>query len=689
MKCPKCGGTLVERHVQGGVVIDVCDGCGGCWLDDGEALRFTPRPKDLAALLAGPLVGGKTAPRPCPRCGGELEMGGLGKAEFIVQRCRKCRGLWLDPGERALLAQIGMPSFSTESARLPVSTWRAVAAGASAPAMTIAAPALPNLGLRAIGVLGALYGMVGLVVIACVELAKVPLENAVFGGGIFILLQYVVGPILMDFFLQLVQSMHWAEPDELPPHLRDFVARLCQDKRLRVPLFGIIEDGAPNAFTYGHVPGNARVIVTRGLLEMLQPDELQAVVAHELGHVKHWDMVVMTIGGLVPILLYYLYRVLIRAKGKQAGNLRLIAVGAYLLYIVSQYVVLFLARTREYHADRFSGDTTRNPNALASALVKVAYGLAGRVPAEAQERARAGTDLRHAVASMGLFDVHSAWEMALASAKTGRTDEQNLLGAMQWDLWNPWAAYFELQSTHPRPAKRLLALSEQAVSFGQDPFVHFDLIRPEGYWDEFFVDLLVRFSPLLLGAAGFGVGIAEFPDVTQALVSRGLKADAPLHILGLTILGFGVGYLFRTWFSYRGEAGGASSVASLLKLIKVSPVRGVACEVRGKVIGRGVPGLLICEDLVMQDETGFLFLDYRQPLRIWEFLFGLFRAGGIIGQEVTVRGWFRRGPMPYVEMLRLTEADGTVHNCYVLLCKWVWGFVLITGGLALTLARFG
>src|SRR6185436_6650498 len=130
------------------------------------------------------------------------------------------------------------------------------------------------------------------------------------------------------------------EPDQLPQHLEDFVQRVCGENRMKFPWFGIIEDGAPQAFTYGHHPSNARVVISRGLMELLSPEELEAVVAHELGHARNWDMALMTLANLVPLLLYYLYDTAMRYGSsdddKKGGAAAVaVAIGAYVLYIIS------------------------------------------------------------------------------------------------------------------------------------------------------------------------------------------------------------------------------------------------------------------------------------------------------------------------------------------------------------------
>ena len=93
-------------------------------------------------------------------------------------------------------------------------------------------------------------------------------------------------------------------------------------------------------------------------------------------------------------------------------------------------------------------------------------------------------------------------------------------------------------------------------------------------------------------------------------------------------------------------------------------IRCARVRLRGKIIGRGIPGLYWSEDLVLQDDSGFMVLDYRQPLGILEFLFGLFRAQSFVGQQVTATGWYRRFPRPYLELWQVDLPDGTVHTCH-------------------------
>ena len=151
----------------------------------------------------------------------------------------------------------------------------------------------------------------------------------------------------------------------------------CVKHGVKFPKFAVIDDGAPNAFTYGRTKKDARIVVTRGIFELLNEDEVKAVVAHEMGHIVHLDMLVMTAVQIVPLVLYAIYEAFARNNRGDRDNNKAAIIGyiAYLLYIVSQYIILWLSRTREYYADEFSVTETENPNSLAEALVKVGFGL--------------------------------------------------------------------------------------------------------------------------------------------------------------------------------------------------------------------------------------------------------------------------------------------------------------------------
>jgi Zn-dependent protease with chaperone function/Zn-finger nucleic acid-binding protein len=718
---------------KGGVLVDVCKTCKGVWLDRGEVFFFSRQPKELELLLASDGTPPVASSRDCPRCRLGLSEVPFLRPDLKVDRCGECEGYWFDAGELDKAMEQDRRYFHLETEEIdgtfqePLADAGFDAVGSQQDERThlrmrdLASGMLPlpNLWLRSAGMIVLLYGFLGLILVSLAELSVLPAGVTVAIGAAIIVLQFVLGPWLMDLALRWIYKFSWVPVDQLPAHLGDFVTRVAGEQNMKVPWFGLIHDGAPNAFTYGHHPSNMRIVITQGILDLLEPAEVEGVVAHEIGHGKNWDMLLMTVVQLVPLLLYFLYRTALRMgdRGKDGGYRIAVAVSAYVLYIVSEYVVLWFSRCREYYADRFAGNVTGNPGALASALVKIGYGLAARGQSRADGGEEEVVDKKgkkkkkqepvfgiDAIGALGIFDRKGAVAMVASSASLGldrsgsgtglatvspSVSKENLKSAMQWDLWNPWATFYELNSTHPLIAHRLQYLSDQCAAMGQEPYIVFDRRKPESYWDDFAVDVLVIMLPLLLFLLGLGVALALGAGAGFGILpGMGILGPAAvLALFGIPILGIGIGSFIKTRLVYRGDHFAPLCVTGLLHKVKVSNVRPVPARLRGTIIGKGVPGLIWSEDFVMRDATGILFLDYRQPLRIWEWLFGLFRAGDFTGKSVEVVGWFRRAPVPYLEIKSIT-VDGVTRNSYARHGRYILAGFLVLVGIGLVVAGF-
>ncbi len=679
IRCPKCSVDMKATMTKAGVVIDRCEQCNGVWMDGGEIFHFTRDRAKLYWALEQGLRSPHPTPHACPRCSAPLVEGGLLSDTLLLDHCAKCQGLWFDEGELKELQSLEVSGHEPAEARGPApqppgpGTIAAAAAGAT----------VFRLFMASATVLAILFGILflGLAIAAQAGAFALWVAFAITLG--LMVIQFIVSPFIMDVMLRWTNSLHWATREDLPANVVAFLERISKEHSIPFPSVGIIEDGTPNAFTYGHIPSDARVVVTRGLLTILSPEETDAVLGHEMGHALHWDMLVITAASIVPMVLYLIFRVAIRMRGKNSPG-PVIALVAYVLYVVAQYLLLWLSRTREYYADGFSGQATGKPGTLASALTKVAYGLAGSGAPEPGEEGkkekRPDSRRLESVRALGIFDPAGARSMVAASAGVAAAAPgarptislDRLKDAMQWDLWNPWASWHELNSTHPLPAKRIQRLSDQSEAMGQEAFVRFDRRKPESYWDDFLFDVLVILAPGMLCAVG--------------LALPALRGERPEAIWGGALVGLGVGSLLSTFYRYRGGLFPRSSVAGLLKQVKVSGVTPVPATVKGTIIGRGIPGLVWSEDIVLQDATGYIFCDYRQPLGVFEFFFGLFRTGGIIGKEVTATGWYRRAPTPFLELRSMSYMDGGQekrHTCYAMHAKIVFEALLVAGGLAL------
>ena len=201
-------------------------------------------------------------------------------------------------------------------------------------------------------------------------------------------------------------SMHAAEvTPQQEPRLHEIVDRLCLLADMPKPRVGVAEIDIPNAFATGRSPSHAVVCATRGLMNRLNDEELEAVLAHELSHVAHRDVAVMTIASGVGMLAGLVGRMamwgtMLSGGGRGGRNdqntaiLELITMLlSVVIYIIAYLLTMALSRYRELSADRSGAILIGKPSVLASALVHIT-GDMGKIPR---------TDLRHAEAMNAFF----------------------------------------------------------------------------------------------------------------------------------------------------------------------------------------------------------------------------------------------------------------------------------------------
>ena len=321
-----------------------------------------------------------------------------------------------------------------------------------------------------------LYGLLAVILAAVCVSQGLPVFIAFLAVIVVIVLQFILSPWITD----LIQKWfyHTTFNAQMPAYLDEFIGQVCAEQNMKRPRMGYIDDGAPNAFTYGHTKNDARVVLTRGIFELLTEDEVKAVVGHELGHAVHYDMLLMTMVQVVPMALYAVYDICLRSGNNSGGNnsnnaTAIIGLVALVLYIICQYIILWLSRVREYYADEFSAEVTRDPNALASALVNIGFGLSTR------EKSKDAKGSASAESTLGIFDAKNSKSLVVECYRDGEIDKSRIKGAMKWELWNTWAFWYELGSTHPLTSKRIYRLGKLADEMGLRPFVKFDLEKPE------------------------------------------------------------------------------------------------------------------------------------------------------------------------------------------------------------------
>ena len=212
-----------------------------------------------------------------------------------------------------------------------------------------------------------LFALLSLLLLAILAIADYALQANAFPGALAI----VVGLAVLFIFFQWLISpfiVRWAIRGRRPitAESNPWVYRTVEEtaRQAGVPTPKIWESGddSPNAFVFGRTIASAELVITHGLLERLNQDEIRAVLAHEIGHLRHRDVIIMTLMSAVPLIAYVIARLGFealrgnaRVRGKGAGQAFIIiiasAIVSYAVYLVAQLLVLYLSRTREYYAD--------------------------------------------------------------------------------------------------------------------------------------------------------------------------------------------------------------------------------------------------------------------------------------------------------------------------------------------------
>ena len=280
---------------------------------------------------------------------------------------------------------------------------------------------------------------------------------------VFLGFQYLISPWIIGRSMRI----KWVSEKEAP-ELHRMVAELAGQAHLPKPRVGISQLSIPNAFAFGRTRRDGRVCVTQGIMKLLNQEELRAVVGHELAHIKHRDMMIITLISVIPLIMYWIaFSMMFRGAfggSRQGGGgyAALIGFGAFILYFITNLLVLYGSRIREYYADQGSVRLGSMPHHLATALYKLVYGNA---------RMRNSEEMRRVEGVKAFFvnDPSRAWNEIRELSQvdrdmSGTIDYDELMALRQKEVrLGTSHKLMELFTTHPNMLKRIKHLSTLAV----------------------------------------------------------------------------------------------------------------------------------------------------------------------------------------------------------------------------------
>ena len=500
----------------------------------------------------------------------------------------------------------------------------------------------------------------------CFQLAAMtPLKMFVFwvtpasdpwvGVAIALLLLFAVSPWLLDKLLQQFYTLKSLKSSELESHSPESVRllkRVCNQRRQPLPQLGLLPTDAPLAMTYGYLPRNARIVVSQGLLNQLEDEEIAVIYAAELAHIAHWNFGVMSWLTLVAQIPYILYWQISSWGDRQSDRVLrslavLVSAFSYGFYWICRLPGLWLSRMRLYHSDRTASELTGNPNALTRALLKVAMGTAQTIQ-------------RWEHTSFLLEGFEPLVPVGYRSALTVGSLDLRQSASLAWDRSNPYRRWLSLLNTHPPLGDRLQLLALYAKYWRLTPELdgqpqNQDAESPSNSRRRF----LLQAAPFV-GSLG-GVAIALMLWLLGGLAARlnwlelsWLWGDRSV-LLGSALLGFSTGMFIRINAFFpdikRSNLLINPSLLDLLRPTTSLPVDSQPLRLQGTLLGRRGFANWLHQDLMLLTETGLIRLHHTSRWGFWgDLLPQKLRPPAFMKYPVTVTGWFRRGATPWIDV---------------------------------------
>ncbi|AFY68648.1 M48B family peptidase [Thalassoporum mexicanum PCC 7367] len=469
-------------------------------------------------------------------------------------------------------------------------------------------------------------------------------------------LMFFMSPWLIDITQKRFQRTQWItlfDLEAISPEAVELIENFCADRNRDIPRIGLIADDSPVAFVYGVLPNSARLVISRGLLDLLSDDEIAAVFAYQLGRVATWSFSVTTFAAapvqLVYLFYVYLSRLSFRTKrGKNA--FRLIAAIANFFYRCSNYLLFPITRSSAYVCDHFAAELTGNPNAMSRALTKIARGIV--------EQGQLRNDINRLLEStraLGICDHQTAIAVGTAfMVLHSGYWEQNPTRVFLWELYNPWSSWIEFHSPLPLIGRRLRTLTLYTRQLGLNSEFEFLQIMKEGkalkkakLYRNFSKDVIVQVAPY--GGAITGLILAKIMNPLFNLYNNWL----PWQFI---LIGLGIGIMFQGTFRYpdfRRVVDG--DLVSLLNDPYASTLRGQPVQLPGELIGYDPDINQLGYNLKLEDQAGMINLNYLPNYQslVTNSSRAIRRIETLIGQSVVATGWFRRGNLPIVDLSSL------------------------------------
>jgi Zn-dependent protease with chaperone function len=458
-----------------------------------------------------------------------------------------------------------------------------------------------------------------------------------------------------------------------------------------VPALRLIPTTVPLIFSYGWLPRNTRIVVSQGLLDSLEDDELASLYGYELSHLLTWTL---PLASLIAVLLQGAYQGYWQAAkwGDRQTVSLLKALGAtasvlsYGIYWLLRKVSLILTRQRGGTSDRYAVEWTGNPNGLTRALLKSAIAMAAAIDtAEQTPPLLESTDLLTPLSYQTVFSMGSLYPAA------------DLPQLLAWDRQNPYRYWLNLNQSHPLLGERLTTLARYGAKWKLDLELP-QLLAPgpsQGkrparfYWRTLLRQIAPYVGPLLGAAIALGLWfIGGLVNPLGWWWASWVSGDRSL-LIGSLWLGAGMGILWRinTYFPDIVQFNRQDNppLAALLGELTAFPTDSTPLKLQGTLVGRRGVANWLCQDFLLKTADGLVKLHFLSTLgALGNTLIHPGHPVTAMGQPVVLLGWFRRSATTWIDIDRCIrpghqpmQANHPIWSAVLGVGFCLWGVIVI------------
>ena len=499
---------------------------------------------------------------------------------------------------------------------------------------------------------------------------RLPIDDATWLLLTVLVIFAIASPWLWDIWLRFVTNrkpLSLSTLRSLSAESAAVISQRCRQRRWPFPKLWKLSTDVPLIFSYGWLPRTARLVISQGLIEQLEADELAVLIAYEMAQWKSLYWPVLSIGTLILQLFHQAYWQLALWGNRQRNLLNLTAGVlsslSYCVFWLLRLPLLWVARVRTYYGDRQACELTGNPNGLIRALAKVSFGLARAVEAQGYTpvMVESAELLFPAMPDLARYQLYGryplgelyAWDslnsvrgwMSLPDAQPPLGDRIALIAAYarHWKLDAELSLPTSLESSHRKRRQRglqkqdWLRLSSQgtpyiALVIGLALGLCFWGLGAIGHWLEWpFFDWMHQDEGLFLCSVLLSTGVGIILRINRFFPD--LSFERPLSI---------------DWPHWLSEP-------------ELLPVESIPTHLSGTLFGR--PGLAnwLGQDLLLKTNDGLLKLHFFSPVGPFGNFLRLGERPALpIGRSVQLLGWFRRGNRPWVDIDKVRLSNGLV-----------------------------